>query len=201
MREALKLAAHLLATLLALPWLASYAVRRVFLGPDRALEGSTQSLALVPGLPGEYLRRAFLMWTLAECHRSVTIQWGTIFSQTAARIGPNVYVGPSCHLGRVHLERDVLLAAGVHVPSGAQTHGTDDVTRPIREQQVTRRMVRVGEGAWVGSAAVVLADVGKHSVIGAGAVVAAAIPDYVVAAGVPARVLKSRMPEGGTPGS
>jgi acetyltransferase-like isoleucine patch superfamily enzyme len=165
------------------------------LGADRALEGSTQALSLIPGVLGDYLRRAFLVRVLANCDRSATVQFGTIFSQTAARLDANVYVGPRCHLGRVHLEKDVLLAAGVHVPSGGVTHGIDDVEVPIREQPGTRTVVRIGEGTWVGSAAIVLADVGKHCVIAAGAVVTRPLPDFVIAAGVPARVIRSRLPE------
>lgn len=194
MRDAIKTLAHGLATAVVTPALISYAVRRRLFGADRALEGSTQALALVPGLVGDYLRRAFLSRVLAGCDRSATIQFGTIFSQAGARIDANVYVGPRCHLGLVHLERDVLLASAVHVPSGSQTHGIDDLDRPIREQPGVRSMVRIGQGTWVGSAAVVLADVGQHCVIGAGAVVTAAIPDYAVAAGVPARVIRSRRP-------
>ena len=105
-----------------------------------------------------------------------------------------MYVGPRCHLGLVHLERDVLLASGVHVPSGGATHGISDPGRPIRDQPGARAIVRIGEGTWVGSGAVVLADVGRHSVVGAGAVVTAPLPDYVIAAGVPARVIRSRGP-------
>ena len=101
-------------------------------------------------------------------------------------------MGPRCHLSLVHLERDVLLAAGVHVPSGALTHGSAELDRPIREQPGARTLVRIGEGSWVGSAAVVLADVGRHCIIAAGAVVTRPIPDYAVAAGVPARVIKDR---------
>ncbi|MBN1912030.1 MAG: hypothetical protein JW818_20070, partial [Pirellulales bacterium] len=37
-----------------------------------------------------------------------------------------------------------------------------------------------------------LADVGRHCVIGAGAVVTEPIPDYAVAVGVPARVIRYR---------
>jgi acetyltransferase-like isoleucine patch superfamily enzyme len=91
-----------------------------------------------------------------------------------------------------HLERDVLLAAGVHVPSGRQTHGTTLLTVPIRNQEGTRTAVRIGAGTWVGSGAVIMADVGRDAIIGAGAVVTRPIPDRVVAAGVPARVLKPR---------
>lgn len=106
--------------------------------------------------------------------------------------GDRVYVGPRCHLGLVHLEADVLLAAGVHVPSGGRTHFTDDPTVPIREQGGKRQVVRIGRGAWTGSAAVVLADVGEGLVVGAGSVVTKPLPPNVVAAGVPAKVIRPR---------
>ena len=196
MRELIKSLSHGLATLAVIPALLSFAIRRLFLGGDRALEGSSQALSLVPGLTGEYLRRAFLAQVLEHCDRSSTVQAGTLFSQTGARLDANVYVGPHCHLGLVHLERDVLLAAGVHIPSGAETHGTSDLDRPIREQPGRRTMVTIGEGTWVGSAAVIMADVGRHCVIGAGAVVTKPLPDYVIAGGVPAQIIKKRRPAG-----
>ncbi len=201
MREFIKMILRGLATLLVLPALLSYWVRALLIGRDRALEGSTQALALVPGLMGQYLRRAFLARTLAHCHWTATIGFGTIFSKVEARIDANVYIGPRCHLGLVHLGRDTLLAAGVHVTSGGQSHGIADPTRPIREQHGKLTMVRIGAGAWVGSAAVVMADVGPDTVVGAGAVVTKPLPDGVVAAGVPARVLRSRRAqESGTRG-
>ena len=129
---------------------------------------------------------------LADCHPSAVIEFGALFSATGARLDENVYVGPRCHLGLVHLERDVLLAAGVHVPSGGHVHGTEDVSVPVREQRFERSLVRIGAGSWVGSGAVVMADVGRGTVVGAGAVVTRPLPDDVVAAGVPARVLRRR---------
>ena len=195
MREGLKAIARGIATLAILPTLVSFYLRAAVLGGDRALEGSTQALSLIPGILGDYLRRAFLMRALANCAPTATIQFGTIFSQRGARLDANVYVGPRCHLGLVHLERDVLLAAGVHVPSGAATHGINDLDRPIREQPGVPVCVRIGEGTWVGSAAIVLADVGRHAVVGAGAVVTQPLPDFVIAGGVPARVIRSRRPE------
>lgn len=192
MRNVLKSVAHGVATLLVLPNIISFYVRSGVIGRDRALEGSTQAMAWLPGLLGVYLRGAFLAWALDAFDRSASVHFGTIFSQAGAHIGKNVYIGPRCHLGLVHLERNVLLAAGVHVPSGMKTHGTGDPSKPIRDQEGERTMVRIGEGSWVGSAAVVMADVGRHSVVAAGAVVTKALPDFVVAGGVPARVLKSR---------
>jgi virginiamycin A acetyltransferase len=180
------------ATLLVVPSLGSFWIRRLLMGDNRALSGSTQLLSLVPGMLGQYVRRAFLARVLKRCHWSATIEFGTVFSQVGARIDEHVYVGPGCHLGLVHLERDVLVAAGVHIPSGSRTHGTDDPSVPMREQPGAPRVVRIGEGAWIGSAAVVMADVGAGTVVGAGAVVTAALPAGVVAGGVPARVLRRR---------
>ena len=90
------------------------------------------------------------------------------------------------------LEDDVLLAAGVHVPSGAHTHGIDDMSVPIRDQPSVKSAVRIGRGSWIGSAAVVMADVGRDTVVAAGAVVTQPIPDCTIAGGVPARVLRER---------
>jgi len=174
------------------PALVSFWLRARVLGADRALEGSTQMLALIPGLAGQYLRRAFLSRVLPECHASATIEFGTIFSRCGTRIEANAYVGPRCHIGLARIERNALLAAGVHVPSGAHSHGISDPALPMRDQPGTRTMVRIGAGAWIGSAAVVMADVGHDSIVGAGAVVTRPIPGRMVAAGVPARIVRSR---------
>jgi acetyltransferase-like isoleucine patch superfamily enzyme len=192
MREALKAVGRSAALVAVAPLVASFYLRRALVGGNRALEGSSQTLSLLPGLTGAYLRRAFLSCVLDRCAASAAVEFGVLFSQTGARLDENVYVGPRCHLGLVHLERDVLLGAGVHVPSGAGTHAFDDADRPIRDQPNARARVRIGAGTWVGSAAVVMADVGRRCVIGAGAVVTRPIPDGSVAVGVPARVVRSR---------
>jgi acetyltransferase-like isoleucine patch superfamily enzyme len=196
-RDALKLFAHWVAVLLVSPSLISWHLRSLVMGPDRAIEGSTQFWAIVPGLCGQYLRRAFLCHTLSFCARSATIEFGTLFSSASASIGERAYIGPRCHLGWAVIEADVLVAAGVHIPSGARTHGTDDLSLAIRDQPSTKNPVRIGAGAWIGSAAVVMADVGRDAVVGAGAVVTKPIADRVIAGGVPARVLRERT--GGPP--
>jgi carbonic anhydrase/acetyltransferase-like protein (isoleucine patch superfamily) len=194
MRETLKRAAHAAALVAVLPSLASWWLRARIVGPDRALEGSTQAWALVPGLLGQYLRRAFLSRTLASCAPTATIEFGTIFSSASAAIGDRAYIGPRCHLGWAVIERDVLIAAGVHIPSGGRTHGIESLDVPIRDQPSVKSAVRIGAGSWIGSAAVVMADVGRDCVIGAGAVVVRPIPELTIAGGVPARVLRHRDP-------
>lgn len=194
MRESLKLLAHRLAWIAVTPSVLSFAARSAILGRDRALEGSTQAWAVVPGVLGQYLRRAFLSRTLRFCARTATIEFGTLFSSTSASIGHRAYIGPRCHLGWAVIEDDALLAAGVHVPSGAKTHGIDDPAIAIRDQPTVKTAVRIGRGSWIGSAAIVMADVGADAVVGAGAVVTRPIPDATIAGGVPARVLRHRNP-------
>ena len=193
-REFLKALGRALATVVMLPALASYYVKALILGRDRALESSTQALSLLPGVVGQYLRRAFLARTLDYCAPSAIIEFGTLFSSTGTRIGDRVYIGPRCHIGLAHFERDVLVGSAVHVPSGRHTHGTTDLSKPIREQEGQREVVRIGAGSWIGNAAVVMADVGQNTIVGAGAVVTKPLPDHVVAGGVPARVLRTREP-------
>lgn len=194
MREALKAIAHALCWIAVTPSVLSWRLRSLSLGPDRALEGSTQAWAIVPGLIGQYLRRAFLCRTLRSCARTATIEFGTLFSSASASIGERAYIGPRCHLGWAVIGDDVLLAAGVHVPSGAHTHGIDDLTIPIRDQKTSKTAVRIGRGSWIGSAAIVMADVGYDAVVAAGAVVTRPLPDATICGGVPARVLRHRDP-------
>ena len=192
MKELMKASARGLAAIAVVPALISFRIRASIMGENRALVGSTQALSLVPGLCGQYVRRAFLARALrGGCASSAVVEFGTLFSQVDACIEEDVYVGPRCHLGHVHLERKVLLAAGVHVPSGPHTHGTA-VGVPMHDQPGRLRVVRIGAGSWIGSNAVILADVGCDTVVGAGAVVTRPLPDRVIAAGVPARVVRSR---------
>jgi virginiamycin A acetyltransferase len=191
-RTAVKAIARAAALVVVMPALCSFYIRAMILGRDRALEGSTQMFALVPGLIGQYVRRAFLQCTLDQCASTAAIEFGTIFSSVGTRIGERVYIGPYCAIGLVHFGPDVLVAPAVQIPSGRLTHGISDSSTPVREQQGVRQIVRIGAGSWIGGAAVVMADVGRDTIVGAGAVVTRPLPDRVVAGGVPARVLHNR---------
>ena len=84
-----------------------------------------------------------------------------------------------------------MLADGVQVLSGGHEHGEARDGLPMREQTQTYRRVRIGRHAWIGSGAIIMADVGDGCVIGAGAVVTRPIPSDLVAVGVPARVVQT----------
>jgi acetyltransferase-like isoleucine patch superfamily enzyme len=163
------------ATVVLAPALVSFAVRARLAGRDAALAASSEALALLPGVGGEFLRRAFFGRALARCHPTSLVAFGATFSRAETHVDENVYIGPGCEIGLAHIERDVLIAAGVRV---AATPGD--------------RPVRIGAGSWIGSRAVILADVGRGTIVAAGAVVSEPLPDHVVAGGVPARVLRAR---------
>jgi acetyltransferase-like isoleucine patch superfamily enzyme len=192
LKEVVKATVRFVALVAVLPVLVGFWLNALLVGRNRALESASQLLSIVPGLTGQYFRRVFLGRVLARCHHSALVEFGTLFSQCGAVLDENVYVGPRCGLGLVHLEKDVLLAAGVQIPSGGKTHYFDDPAKPIREQGGERTMITVGAGAWVGTGAIVLADVGKGTVVAAGAVVTKPLPDNVIAAGVPAKVIRNR---------
>jgi virginiamycin A acetyltransferase len=191
-RTAAKICCRTAAIVAVAPLLASFQLKTLIMGRDAALHSSSQTLALAPGLVGRYLRVAFLRCTLAACDPSAAIEFGTLFSAAGTRIGRNAYIGPGCHIGLADIGDDVLVASAVHIPSGAQTHGTARLDVPIREQPGIQRMVHIGAGSWIGSLSVVMADVGRQSVIGAGTIVTKPIPEYAFAAGVPARVIRDR---------
>jgi acetyltransferase-like isoleucine patch superfamily enzyme len=190
--ETIKAIARGFSLVAVVPLVISYHARAILVGRDRALEGSSQAIAGVPGIVGQYLRRALLSRLLAYCDPTAVIGYGTLFSSSAARIEKNVYVGPYSVLGMVHIQKDVLIGSGVHIPSGKHVHGSADLNIPIREQAGRRQLISIGAGAWVGDRAVVMADVGADCIIGAGSVVTGPIPPRMVAAGSPARVIRDR---------
>ena len=112
---------------------------------------------------------------------------------------PVVTIGDRCLIGRgsgivghfsIIIGNDVW--TGHHVYITDQNHGYEDITKPISQQTQPERAVVIGDGSWLGYGAVVLPGVtiGTHCVIGANSVVTSDIPDFSVAVGVPARVIR-----------
>ncbi|RSM76536.1 acetyltransferase [Amycolatopsis sp. WAC 01375] len=73
-------------------------------------------------------------------------------------------------------------------------HVTTDITVPIKDQGIVKSPVRIGPDTWIGTKVSVLKGtrVGRGCVLGAHAVVRGEIPDYSIAVGSPARVVRNR---------
>jgi acetyltransferase-like isoleucine patch superfamily enzyme len=73
-------------------------------------------------------------------------------------------------------------------------HGMVEVDRPIRQQGIYKRDVRVGHNVWIGYGACVLRGVrvGDNSIVGTNSVVTRDVPANAVVAGIPARVIRMR---------
>lgn len=109
-------------------------------------------------------------------------------------IGNNVHIGPYNRFASAYnvvIEDDVLFAAYVHITD--HSHEYRNIEYPVHKQGIfSNGSVHIGEGSWIGIKAEILSGVtiGKHCVIGVGAVVTKDVPDYSVVAGVPARIIK-----------
>lgn len=192
MKKLFKTLANVLAGILVAPCVALYWVGSAVMGRQKAFAGWSQGLALWPGLSGVYLRRAFYRFVLPKVGADACLCFGTVISHPTARFGRKVYVGTYCVLGDVTLEDDVLLGSQVSVMNGAGQHGIERLDTPIREQPGVWPRVTIGRDTWVGDRAVIMADVGAHCVIGAGSVVSKPLPDYAIAVGNPARIVRFR---------
>ena len=109
-------------------------------------------------------------------------------------IGENSMIGHFNHIYCTHsikIENDVLTADKVYISDNA--HSYTDISIPIWRQPIKQlKDVVVGEGSWIGENVCICgASIGKHCVIGANSVVTHDIPDYSIAAGIPARIIKT----------
>ena len=86
--------------------------------------------------------------------------------------------------GGITIEDKVLIAANVKLI----TNNHDPYERDI----LTCRPILIKEGAWVGAGATILpgVTVGKYAIVGSDSVVTKDIPDYAIAVGTPAKVIK-----------
>jgi acetyltransferase-like isoleucine patch superfamily enzyme len=177
-------------TVLAFPYRIMYVMGSWVWGKDRSFLQSAEWIAGIPGMLGVYFRVAFYRMTLSRMDEDCYIGWLSTFSMPQTSLGKQVYVGRRCTIGFAEIGDRALLADGVQVLSGGNEHtlapaGID----PQQTEQVFQR-VRIGKGAWIGTNAIIMADIGEGAVIGAGAVVTKPVPPRTVAVGVPAHVIK-----------
>ena len=133
----------------------------------------------------------------AMIHRDCWIQvMGSSVDDDSARIiiGSHARIGMGSSISaaqQVVVGEHVLLARNVYISDHA--HAYENVDVPIVDQGLAGiAPVSIGRNTWLGQNTVVLPGVtiGQHCVIGANSVVNSSIPDFSVAVGTPARVVK-----------
>jgi virginiamycin A acetyltransferase len=147
-----------------------------------------QWFALFPGIVGTFARAAFYKYTLRACSIDTTIAFGTVFSSRDACVGENVSIGSFCVVGRARIGRGTQISSHVEILSGRYQHSRDEGGRFLDSKSGE---VVIGSDCWIGASAVIMANVGDQSTIGAGSVVVKDIPDHVIAVGVPAKPIKN----------
>ena len=110
-------------------------------------------------------------------------------------VGDRVAIGAGSFLagqGGIRIGNDVLTGPGVRILS--ENHEFDDRTRLIRSQGVKRLGISIGDDCWIGAGVTIVdgVHIGSGCIVAAGAVVTHDLPPRVVAAGVPARVIRGR---------
>lgn len=113
---------------------------------------------------------------------------------------PKIVIGNRCYIGFffsllnascVTIGDDVLIASNVLITS--ENHGINPESgTPYMDQPLISKPVIIGDGCWIGEKVIITPGVtiGKKSIIGAGSVVTRSVPDYCIAVGNPAKVIK-----------
>jgi acetyltransferase-like isoleucine patch superfamily enzyme len=142
--------------------------------------------------------------------RYISVGGGTVigpYTSLSAGVSPEhelgdvevVRIGDRCLIGkgagivaheRVVIGDDVFTGHYVYITDA--NHGYEDVDTPPGRQFAPSQPVTIGDGAWLGHGAIILpgAVVGRHTIVGAGSVVTGELPDFCVAVGNPARVIR-----------
>jgi len=175
----------------------------VFVGRGVVVTNASH-LRLSPGVTiGDYCRLDCLGRQGISLGRGVTLRRGCHIEVTSVmrqlgegcvledRVGVSEYsyIGAK---GSVHIGADTIIGPSTVIV--AENHVFADPDRPVREQGVTRFGVTIGVDCWLGAGVRIVdgVTVGDGAVVGAGAVVTRDIEPMAVAAGVPARVMRSR---------
>ncbi len=116
-----------------------------------------------------------------------------LFHDPSVTIGDCTSFGRFCFItctGRIKIGKAVIFSDRVYISD--TDHRYEDPDLPILYQSLTKGgAVEIGDHSWIGTGVTVLnCSIGKHCVIGAHSLVTKDIPEYSVAAGTPARVIK-----------
>ena len=125
---------------------------------------------------------------LSEEYKKYGLEKPKLEIENKVTIGSGTVISAAQH---ILIKKNVLISQ--HCFIGDHDHEYKNINIPIRHQGLRNvRPVVINEGAWIGANVTVCSGVtiGKNSVIGANSVVKEDVPDYAVAAGSPAKVIK-----------
>jgi acetyltransferase-like isoleucine patch superfamily enzyme len=108
-------------------------------------------------------------------------------------IGDGTLIGHFNHIyatRRVVLGANVLTASGVYISDNL--HSYDDVDQPVLAQPIRQlKDTEIGDGSWLGhNVCIYGVRIGRNCVVGANSVVTRDLPDFCVAVGAPARIVR-----------
>ncbi len=113
-------------------------------------------------------------------------------------IGNNVSIGEYSHItcaNKITIGDGVLTGRFVLITDNSHGNNTKEVAdiAPLAREIHSNGPVHIGENVWIGDKVTILPNVtiGKGSIIAANAVVTKDIPEYSVAAGIPAKIIKT----------
>jgi acetyltransferase-like isoleucine patch superfamily enzyme len=180
-------------TLDAVGGLVGGAVKR---GSDRGLvyfPYVTQALSTVPFALGWKLRRAVYARSMLRVGEGTVIHHGVVFDDAAQAIGDDVWISEGCYIELAEIGDHVLIGPHAVLLAMGSYHQFDRTDIPIKQQgNRERRPVKIGDGAWIGAHATIMADVGHDAIVGAGAVVTRPVAPFAIVGGNPARLLRMR---------
>lgn len=178
--------------LLLLPAYLFYRVISLFVNQDSVFQSCSQSLSLVPGLIGVYMRAAFYRLSCPDTSDEISVGFLTVFSHWDTTIKKGVYIGPQCNIGSCEIGQNTLLGSGVHVLSGKSQHFFSDLTKPIQQQGGAFTKIKIQEDCWIGNCSIVMADLPQRVVVAAGSIVTTSPASRSVVAGNPAKPIKNQ---------
>ena len=123
-------------------------------------------------------------WLLALHHNGIEPE---LTLEDGATIGRFIHI---VAIKKVLIEKNVLIADKVYISDNI--HAYKNVNVPILNQEILfKGEVVIGENSWIGeNVSIVGAKIGKHCIVGSNSFVNKDIPDYCVAVGTPAKVIK-----------